>query len=169
MSAAFKLLDYEIENIEFYKWLNEKDVRNKNESLYLKIDEKIKAYSDLQLDFTFLFPFITEAFLARKINLDKLKKILLTNQFNYYLPSIDNLPVFERRVSLSELCILIESFSFFVTNSDQKKFIDMMKKLFSIKDKTFTTSVSEYRSNKTISNEMKSLIKTLTTKKKLTE
>jgi len=167
MSAAFKLLDYEIENIEFYKWLNEKDVRNKNKYLYLQIDKKRKPYSDLQLDFTFLLPFITEAFLARKINLDKLKNFLLKNQFNYYLPSVDNLPVFERSVSLPELCILIESFSFFVNNSDQQKFKKMMKNLFSIKDKTFTSSLSEFRSNKKISEDMKSLIRTLIMKKQI--
>ena len=160
MSDAFKLLDYEIKNLEFHIWLIEKNVRNNNKSLYLQIDKKRKAYSDLQLDFTFLSTFINEAFLVRKINLSNLKNYLLTNQFNYYLPSLNNLPVFDRSVSLSELCILIDSLSFFITNSDRQKFLNIMKRLF-------TSSLSEYRSNKKISNEMKKLITTLTKNKQI--
>ena len=167
MSDAFKLLDYEIKNLEFHIWLIEKNVRNNNKSLYLQIDKKRKAYSDLQLDFTFLSTFINEAFLVRKINLSNLKNYLLTNQFNYYLPSLNNLPVFDRSVSLSELCILIDSLSFFITNSDRQKFLNIMKRLFLIEDKKFTSSLSEYRSNKKISNEMKKLITTLTKNKQI--
>jgi hypothetical protein len=169
MNDSFKVLDAEIKKLQFNNWLVENDVTNKNQSLYLQvgIEKEIKTYTNLQLDFTLIKSYIDDAFDIRKIYLDNIKKDLLFYQFNYNLPSQNNLPIIKRDASLADICILIEGLTFLINKGDIKRFKEIMIRLFDIDDKIFTTSISEYRSKKENSNDIKNLIVTLTKNKNL--
>jgi hypothetical protein len=169
MSDSFVVLDAEIKKLQFNNWLVKNDVANKNQSLYLQvgIEKEIKSYTNLQLDFTLIKSYIDDAFDIRKIYLDNIKKDLLFDQFNYNLPSQNNLPIIKRDASLADICILIEGFTFLINKDDNKIFKEIMIRLFDIDDKIFTTSISEYRSKKENSNDIKRLIVTLTKNKNL--